>query len=294
MKLSQLSYFRTVAELGKIKLAADALYISTPALSASIASLENELGVTLFDHTSNRIVLNQQGKIFLRYVNQIFYDLDCAKLELQQSLADTSHSVHIAVTTSNIWSAMISAFALAHPHIMLSCTTLKMSQLHNLNISRLNAFILAEHNDFCATDMESISLFEEKPVAIIPKEHRLAGKALISLDDLADEVLFLPVADQSLNKRIKALFYTKKIPLKRVNECADSICKTMVIEGRGIAFATDHTSISQAPGQCYIPIDAPDCRWEQKIYWNINNELTPEEIVFKEFILNMYQGKTSG
>ena len=79
MELLQLKYFKTVAELEKISAAAEALYISAPALSTSIARLEKELGTKLFDRTNNRIRLNRQGHIFLRYVNQIFNNLDCAR-----------------------------------------------------------------------------------------------------------------------------------------------------------------------------------------------------------------------
>lgn len=86
MKLSQLKNFKVVAELGTISLAAKELYISPPALSVAIAKLEKEVGVELFDRTGNRIILNEQGKIFLCYVNRIFHDLDCARMEIQESL----------------------------------------------------------------------------------------------------------------------------------------------------------------------------------------------------------------
>ena len=72
MELQQLKYFKTVAETGKISDAAQMLFVSAPALSTSISRLEKELGVQLFDRTNNRIILNQQGQILLRYVNQIF------------------------------------------------------------------------------------------------------------------------------------------------------------------------------------------------------------------------------
>lgn len=69
MELLQLKYFKTVAEIGKISDAAQALFISAPALSTSVSRLEKELGVKLFDRTNNRVILNRQGEIFLRYVN---------------------------------------------------------------------------------------------------------------------------------------------------------------------------------------------------------------------------------
>ena len=85
MKLTQLQYFKTVAETGKISLAAKKLYVSAPALSIAIANLENELGVKLFDRTNNRIELNEQGKVYLGYVNQILSDLNVANQKMQDS-----------------------------------------------------------------------------------------------------------------------------------------------------------------------------------------------------------------
>ena len=45
MELQQLKYFKTVATIGKISDAAEALFISAPALSTSISRLEKELGI---------------------------------------------------------------------------------------------------------------------------------------------------------------------------------------------------------------------------------------------------------
>ena len=82
VELLQLKYFKTVAKTGKIAAAAQELFLSAPALSTSIARLEKELGAKLFDRTSNRIFLNEQGQIFLRYVDQVFSTLESAKQEV--------------------------------------------------------------------------------------------------------------------------------------------------------------------------------------------------------------------
>jgi len=110
MELLQLKYFKTVAEMGKISAAAQALFISAPALSTSISRLEKELGVSLFDRTNNRIHLNRQGQILLRYVNQVFSSLDCAKAELRQSMMLQGQHVSIAMVASTQWVDMITAF----------------------------------------------------------------------------------------------------------------------------------------------------------------------------------------
>lgn len=85
MKLTQLQYFQAVAETGKISLAAKKLYVSAPALSIAIANLEKELGVKLFDRTNNRIELNELGRVYLGYVNQILSDLTEANQIMQEA-----------------------------------------------------------------------------------------------------------------------------------------------------------------------------------------------------------------
>ena len=49
MTLNQIYYFQTVARYENYRKAAEELYISQPSLSRSIASLESELGVLLFE-----------------------------------------------------------------------------------------------------------------------------------------------------------------------------------------------------------------------------------------------------
>ena len=63
MELLQLKYFKCVAEASSLKTAAESLFISPPALSASISRLERELGVKLFDRTNRSITLNKQENI---------------------------------------------------------------------------------------------------------------------------------------------------------------------------------------------------------------------------------------
>lgn len=93
MNLTQLHYFKAVAETGRISLAAKELFVSAPAVSIAIANLENELGKKLFDRSNNKIVLNEQGRLFLVRVNQILDDLNSAK---EAVLAE--HSVEITPT----------------------------------------------------------------------------------------------------------------------------------------------------------------------------------------------------
>ena len=70
MNLQQLYYFRKLAEVQHYTKAAKALYITQPSLSDSIASLESELSVALFQKKGRGIELTKYGQEFYQYVNQ--------------------------------------------------------------------------------------------------------------------------------------------------------------------------------------------------------------------------------
>ena len=76
MNLSQLYYFKKLAELQHYAKAAKELYITQPSLSNAISSLENELGVSLFQRTGRNVHLTKYGSEFLSYVTDGLEQID--------------------------------------------------------------------------------------------------------------------------------------------------------------------------------------------------------------------------
>lgn len=64
MEWQQLEYFQTLARIQHVTRAAEAMSLSQPALSRSIARLEEELGVPLFERQGRTIMLNRYGQLF--------------------------------------------------------------------------------------------------------------------------------------------------------------------------------------------------------------------------------------
>jgi DNA-binding transcriptional LysR family regulator len=65
MELYQVRAFVTVARLGHVTKAADALCVTQPAVTAQIKTLESSLGVALFDRTAGRMTLTRAGEKLL-------------------------------------------------------------------------------------------------------------------------------------------------------------------------------------------------------------------------------------
>lgn len=76
MNLSQLYYFRKLAQLQHYTKAAKELYITQPSLSDSIASLEKELGIALFQKEGRNIRLTKHGQEFYTYVCAALNELE--------------------------------------------------------------------------------------------------------------------------------------------------------------------------------------------------------------------------
>lgn len=67
----KLRVFRTVAETLNFSKAADELHLSQPAVTSQIRTLEEGLGISLFDRVGRNATLTPAGKTLLPYVRQI-------------------------------------------------------------------------------------------------------------------------------------------------------------------------------------------------------------------------------
>ncbi|MBQ7523166.1 MAG: LysR family transcriptional regulator [Oscillospiraceae bacterium] len=70
MNITQLKYVLEIAGSASMRKAAEKLYVSQAALSASIRELEDELGVLLFARTNKGISVTDEGREFLTYAKK--------------------------------------------------------------------------------------------------------------------------------------------------------------------------------------------------------------------------------
>ena len=88
MTLNQLYYFQMIAKYENYRKAAEELYISQPSLSRSIASLESELGVLLFEKNGRGVNLTKGGKLFLEYADRIMDECEIATNKMKEMASD--------------------------------------------------------------------------------------------------------------------------------------------------------------------------------------------------------------
>lgn len=294
MELQQLKYFKAVADIGKISEAADSLFVSAPALSTSISRLEKELGFPLFDRTSNRILLNAQGHIFLKHVNQIFDSLESAKQELQQSLLPQSPRISLLSVNTAMWVNPITAFLSEHPQYTLSSTSISLPMLAQHGFDSEHSFLLAYDSDlpdYLAGELDCLFLFQAYPTVAIHKDHPLANQSELDIRTLSGEKLFMPAPDHPLYLRLQKLFALYDLPMPPESDYSLMIRLKMVSENQGITFVTNSaTQVIPSPNIRYIPLSTPFEPWNANLYWRKEQALTQYETTLKDFFRHFYEG----
>lgn len=79
----QLEHLVTIADTGNISKAAKKLHLSQPGLTRSMQRLEDQLHITLFNRTKNKVSLNDNGKLAVQYAKKILNDMNSMVEDLQ-------------------------------------------------------------------------------------------------------------------------------------------------------------------------------------------------------------------
>jgi DNA-binding transcriptional LysR family regulator len=120
--LENLKAFRSVARCGSFSQAADELFITQPAVSKRVASLETSLGTHLFDRIGKSIQLTQAGRILLPRAEALLGQMEDAKRALADLSGEVRGELHVA-TSHHVGlhklPPVLRAFALQFPKVNL-------------------------------------------------------------------------------------------------------------------------------------------------------------------------------
>ena len=123
MENFRLKAFRTVADNLNFRQAAEALYLTQPAVTLQIKALEEELGVPLFDRTENRVALTEAGRILLKHAKKVEALTAVARQELARLVGEEEGDLSAGASTTiaqYLLPKLIGQFRISNPKIRLS------------------------------------------------------------------------------------------------------------------------------------------------------------------------------
>ena len=100
MEIDQLETFLAVISYGGFHRAAGALHVSQPAVSARIRSLEDSLGVTLFERVRSRLLLSPAGKALRPHAEQLLRTVAAARQAVHELQPSAGGALRIAGSLS--------------------------------------------------------------------------------------------------------------------------------------------------------------------------------------------------
>jgi len=294
MEWQQLKYFQTLARIQHVTRAAEALSLSQPALSRSLARLEEEVGVPLFDRQGRTIMLNRYGGLLLRRVGRILKEWEDGKQELR----DLVHPDHGEVSLgflhtlgTSLIPDLIGAFRAEAPQIRFSLMqTHSYSLLEHMDAGELDLCLLAEPTE-TRLPIQWIPLWSEELFAIVPIGHRLDSAESILLEELADEPFIFLKKGYALRRTTDRAFEQIGVQPRITFEGEEAATVAgLVAAGLGVSLLPDLRGIDKSKIHS-IRIREPQCQRVIGMALVEGGYMSPAAQRFKNFVLAHFDSR---
>ena len=196
MTLQQLRYVIEVAKTGSMNVAAKQLFVSQPSLSMAIRELENDVHISIFERTTKGVVITAEGEEFLGYARQIINQVELLEdkyIEAGQIKKKFGVSAQHYSFAVKAFVEMVKGFDMdkyefaireARTHDVIHDVVTGKSEIGILYTNDINEKVL--NKIFKDNQLEFVHLFTCEGYAYLWKNHPLAGKKVIALEELQE------------------------------------------------------------------------------------------------------------
>ena len=288
--LTQLEYFRALAETEHVTKTAEKLHISQTALTAMIRRLEEELQTPLFRREGRNVRLNVYGRAYLEYVNAVFNELNNGKATLDLMKGKHSNQISFCLVGANDYKTVIAAFQRANPRINLNHYEYTQAQfLPRLLNSELD-FVIEGSLPFNNERLDSAVIFEEQLYIAAHPGHWLAQRESVSLAELVGEPMVAFSREHSFRQLCDHFCKMAGFVPNYVIECYNSLFAHIFHNTDAIAIVPSSTATSHNLSDAvYVPVKDEFTKYPVRIYWLKGRIFTPAMTAFVDHFLGWYR-----
>ncbi|MBJ6979851.1 LysR family transcriptional regulator [Luteimonas sp. MC1895] len=263
-RLKPLRAFCQVARLGSVSRAAEALYVSQPAVSQQLQALERELGARLFERNGRRLLPTREGEALYELARPLVEGIDALPAAFRRQLAGMdAGELEIAANSSTILYLLpriVGAFREQHPEVRL--------RLHNTISADGTDLLRADTVELVVgsmldvpTDLSYVPVYSFQPMLITPLDHPLATTPRLTLQDISRHGLILPPQRQVTWRLVDLVFQQARVPYTVSLEVGGwEVIKQYVAMGLGISIVssiclddTDSERLAIRPLDAWFP-----------------------------------------
>ncbi len=186
VEIRHLRCFLAIAEDRNVTRASARLHISQPALSRTLAQLEQRLGVQLVTRTTHHLDLTGAGRSFEVSAREAVRLFDVTIASAAGGIAPLrfGHAWSTATHTAAIARAWRSAFADRPLHV-------RRSEERRAGLASGEVDVALVHGPLRDRALRTTLIDEEPRVAALPAAHPLASATSVTLDELAQHALII-------------------------------------------------------------------------------------------------------
>jgi LysR family transcriptional regulator, low CO2-responsive transcriptional regulator len=239
MNLNQLRSFFLAAREKSITKAAQSLYVTQPAVTMQIKSLESDLDLKLFTRYGKGFELTDAGSVLFGYAERIFEIVEEMEYVLKGH-ADLSHGSLVIGTTRSfarhLMPRLLSKFQEQYPGVKVYLKVGSSTKIAEGVLSYEYHLGVIGRIPF-RSKLSAVPYSREEFCLVVPTNHPFAKKESVGFSDLADEPIIIREDGSGSKYAILSMlsFHGVKPPVLLEAESVEFI-KEYVIQGRGISF----------------------------------------------------------
>ena len=245
MNLHQFRFVQEAVRRGlNLTEAAKALHTSQPGVSKAIIELEEELGVDIFARHGKRLKrVTEPGEHVLKSIEIILREVGNLRRVGEHYSAQDTGTLSIATTHTQaryVLPLPVAKLRRAYPKVNVSLHQGSPDQVARMVLEETAEIGVATESLSDYPDLVTLPCYDWQHMLVVPRQHPLADKERLTLEDLAAEPLVTYHPSFTGRTRIDAAFAQRKLAPRIVLEAIDSdVIKTYVRLGLGVGIVAE-------------------------------------------------------
>lgn len=282
MNSRDLKYLIAIADHNHFGRAAEACFVSQPALSMQIKKLEDRLGIVLIERTNKRILFTEAGKLIVQQARNVLYHVDNLQEIANLAKDPFCGALHLGIIPTlapYLLPLIIPQLSKQFPKLNFYLVEDKtLNLLKKVTEGTLDGALLALPVE---GDFASHILFDEEFVLAMPLDHAWADRESVCFSDLNNKTLFLLEDGHCLRDQALAVCHRAKASeSKSFRATSLETLRYMVAAGVGITLMPK-LSCRSDDGVAYLPFAAPAPKRTIGLIWRTS---TAKKILLEHLI----------
>lgn len=261
MKLQQLRYIVEVVNHNlNVSATAESLYTSQPGISKQVRLLEDELGIQIFERSGKHLTqVTQAGQDIVRIATEILARTESIKSVAAEHTHPEMGTLNISTTHTQARYALpdvIKGFTARYPKVSLHMHQGTPSQMSEAIAKGVANFAIATEALHLYQDAIMLPCYHWNRSIVVPKDHPLAQKSSVSIEDVAAYPLVTYVFGFTGRSELDTAFGQVGLHPRVVFTATDAdVIKTYVRMGIGVGVIAS-MAIDQTQDADLVAIDA--------------------------------------